>query len=87
MKNSKSNSIGTIIAIVLLIIILMKNSKSNSIGTIIAIVLLIIIIILSNVKASRSYLLTGAISKVFMPVQNMISYIKEKTMSEKCLKI
>ncbi len=60
----------------------MKNSKSNSIGTIIAIVLLIIIIILSNVKASRSYLLTGAISKVFMPVQNMISYIKEKTMSE-----
>ena len=56
----------------------MKNSKSNSIGTIIAIVLLIIIIVLSNVKASRNYLLTGAISKVFMPVQNMISYIKEK---------
>ena len=46
----------------------MKNSKSNSIGTIIAIVLLIIIIVLSNVKASRNYLLTGAISKVFMPV-------------------
>lgn len=59
----------------------MKNNKSNAVGTVIAIILLVIIIIFSNVKANRSYILKNVVSNIFLPVQNMFVYIKEKASS------
>lgn len=59
----------------------MKNNKSNSVGTIIAIILLLVLIIFSNVRTDRNYIVTGTISKIFMPIQNMFYYIKEKVSS------
>lgn len=61
----------------------MKNNKSNSIGTIFAIILLLAIIIFSNIRTDRSYIITGAVSKIFIPMQNMIVYIKDRMSSQK----
>lgn len=59
----------------------MKNNKSNAVGTIIAIILLLAVIIFSNIRTDRSYIITRAVSKIFMPVQNMFVYVKEKVSS------
>ena len=54
-----------------------KNKKAGIIGIIITIVILIIIVIFSNGDNNTSFL-ENAISNIVMPVQNGLTYLKNK---------
>lgn len=52
-----------------------KNKKSSIIGIVITIVILIILVILTN---NKSQYLEGVASKIVMPIQNGLTYLKNK---------
>ena len=56
----------------------MKTSKTNMIGTIITAVILIAVVVLSNIGTTQMSVAGNAISKVFMPIQNGVVYLKNK---------
>lgn len=55
-----------------------KNKKSGVIGIVITIAILILIVIISNIKIEDFSHIGGALNSFVMPVQNGISYIKNK---------
>ena len=57
---------------------LYKNKKTGVIGIIITIIVLIILVLLSNIKLGSLSGLENVFSKLVMPVQNGITYIKNK---------
>ena len=56
----------------------MKTSKTNMIGTIITAVILIAVVVLSNIGTTQMSTAGNVISKVFMPIQNGVVYLKNK---------
>ena len=55
-----------------------KNKKTGIIGVIITIIVLVVIVIISNIKIEDFSHIGGALSSFVMPVQNGITYIKNK---------
>lgn len=55
-----------------------KNKKTGIIGIIITIIILILIVIFSNGKKGSSFL-ENAVSNLVMPIQNGLTYLKNKT--------
>lgn len=55
-----------------------KNKKTGIIGVIITVIILIAIVIISNIKIEDFSHIGGALSSFVMPVQNGITYIKNK---------
>lgn len=55
-----------------------KNKKTGIIGTVITVIVLILIVIISNIKIEDFSHIGGALASFVMPVQNGISYIKNK---------
>ena len=57
----------------------MYNRKGNGIlGIIITIIILIVLVIVTNMETSKLYNAQNIISKVVLPVQNGITYLKNK---------
>ncbi len=56
----------------------MKNGKSSVVGTIIAIIVLIIIVIISNIGTTNMSLMQNGVSKVIVPIQNALIFVKNK---------
>ena len=55
-----------------------KNKKTGIIGIIITVIILITIVIISNIKIEDFSHIGGALSSFVMPVQNGITYLKNK---------
>ena len=55
-----------------------RNKKTGIIGVIITIIVLVVIVIISNIKIEDFSHIGGALSSFVMPVQNGITYIKNK---------
>lgn len=55
-----------------------KNKKTGIIGIIIAIMVLIILVLLTNIKLGSFNGIENAFSKLVMPVQNGLTYLKNK---------
>ena len=55
-----------------------KNKKTGVIGIIVTVIILILIVIISNIKIEDFSHLGGALSSFVMPVQNGMTYIKNK---------
>ena len=55
-----------------------KKSKTSVIGIVITIIILIFIVIFSNLKVENKSLIEGAISKIVMPIQNGLTFLKNK---------
>lgn len=55
-----------------------NNKKTGKIGIIITIVVLILLVILTNVKNSQMYAMENIVSKLVSPVQQGITYLKNK---------
>ena len=55
-----------------------KSKKTSTVGIIITVVLLIILVILSNINISKFSHVQGAISSLVMPIQNGLTYLKNK---------
>ena len=58
--------------------VLYKNKKTGVIGIIITIIVLIILVLLSNIKIGSLSSLENIFGKLVMPIQNGITYIKNK---------
>ena len=54
-----------------------KNKKAEIAGIVITIIILILIVVLSNVDSGTSFI-ENAASKLVMPVQNGLTYLKNK---------
>lgn len=55
-----------------------KNKKTGIIGIIIAIIVLIILVLLTNIKTGSITGVENAFSKIVMPIQNGLTYLKNK---------
>lgn len=55
-----------------------NNKKTGKIGIIITIVILILLVLLTNVKNGQMYTLENIVSKLVSPVQQGITYLKNK---------
>ena len=55
-----------------------RNKKTGIIGVIITIFILVIIVIISNIKIENISQIEGALSSLVMPIQNGMTYIKNK---------
>ena len=55
-----------------------KNKKTGVIGIIVTVIILILIVIISNIKIEDFSHVGGALSSFVMPVQNGMTYIKNK---------
>ena len=55
-----------------------RNKKNGIIGIVITIILLILIVFLSNINADKLSYLENVFSSLVMPVQNGLTYIKNK---------
>lgn len=55
-----------------------KNKKTGTIGIIITVVILIIIVSITNIKIENWSYLGNVLEKVVMPVQNSLTYLKNK---------
>lgn len=55
-----------------------KNKKTGIVGIIITIVILIILVLLTNVKLGSITGIENAFSKLVMPIQNGLTYLKNK---------
>ena len=55
-----------------------KNKKTGVIGIVITIIILIVIVVISNIKIEDFSHIGGALSSFVMPVQNGITYLKNK---------
>ena len=58
-----------------------RNKKSGLLGSVITIIILILIVIFSNREANTSFFENIA-NKLVMPVQNGLTYLKNKTLNE-----
>lgn len=56
----------------------MNNKKTGKLGIIITIVILILLVLLTNVKKSQIYTLENIVSKLVSPVQQGITFLKNK---------
>ncbi len=56
----------------------MNNKKTGKLGIIITIVILILLVLLTNVKRSQIYTLENIVSKLVSPVQQGITFLKNK---------
>ena len=55
-----------------------KKNKTSVIGITLTIVLLIIIVVVSNIKSENKSFLESSVSKIVMPIQNGLVYLKNK---------
>lgn len=55
-----------------------KKNKTSNIGIIITIIILILIVVFSNIKTENKSFLEGTLSKIVMPLQNGLVYLKNK---------
>lgn len=55
-----------------------KNKKTGIIGIIITIIVLIILVLLTNIKTGSINGIENAFSKIVMPIQNGLTYLKNK---------
>lgn len=55
-----------------------NNRKSGKLGIIITIIILILLVLLTNVRKSQIYTIENIVSKLVSPVQQGITYIKNK---------
>ena len=55
-----------------------KNKKTGIIGIIITVIILITIVIISNIKIEDFSHIGGALSSFVMPVQNGLTYLRNK---------
>ena len=56
----------------------MNNKKTGKLGIIITIVILILLVLLTNVRKSQIYTLENIVSKLVSPVQQGITFLKNK---------
>ena len=55
-----------------------KNKKTGIIGVIVTVIILITIVVVSNIEIENFSQIGGALSSLVMPVQNGITYLKNK---------
>lgn len=55
-----------------------KNNKTGKIGIIVTIVILTVLVVITNIDTSKFSILEGAVNKLVMPVQNGLTYLKNK---------
>ena len=55
-----------------------KNKRTGIIGIIITIIVLIILVLLTNIKTGSITSVENAFSKIVMPIQNGLTYLKNK---------
>ena len=55
-----------------------KNKKSGILGTFITIIILTILVIITNINTSQFSILEGITNKLVMPIQNGLTYLKNK---------
>ena len=60
-----------------------KNKKTGVIGIVITVIILIVIVVISNIKIEDFSHIGGALSSFVMPVQNGITYLKNKFRGER----
>ena len=56
----------------------MSNKKTGIIGIIITVIILIILVFISNLKIEKISYIENAFSKIVMPIQNALTYLKNK---------
>lgn len=56
----------------------MNKKKTGSIGTVITVIILIILVFISNLNITKFSYIGNAINNVIMPIQNGITYLKNK---------
>ena len=56
----------------------MSKKKTGIIGIVVTVILLIILVFVSNLKLSKFSYVENAFSKLVMPIQSGITYLKEK---------
>ncbi len=55
-----------------------KHKKSGILGIIITIIILIILVLITNTETTKLYSVENVISKIVLPIQNGITYLKNK---------
>ena len=55
-----------------------KNKKTGIIGVVVTVIILIAIVVISNIEIENFSQIGGALSSFVMPVQNGITYLKNK---------
>lgn len=53
-----------------------RNKKTSIAGIIITIVILILLVVVSNIKMEGTTYIESALSKLVMPIQNGLTYLK-----------